>query len=127
MQIHKHPNETHQEFIARAFRWNRVCGEAFAARQARYAALCNCNQGRLACRCQVNESYSATPLPAGAPVLIQGLTGATPFTVQDLRTMGTPLAFGPTVAMSRRRAIWYGAGLVFGVALIAVAVLGFAG
>lgn len=40
--------------------------------------------------------------------------------IREPLPISTPLAFGPTVAMSRRRAIWYGAALAVGVALIAV-------
>lgn len=49
---------------------------------------------------------------------------ATPLTRDEMRKLGTPLAFDPTHSMSRLRAIWYGAGLVFGGALVAVAVFG---
>jgi hypothetical protein len=49
---------------------------------------------------------------------------ATPMTRDELRACGTPLAFGPTHRISRVRAIWYGAGLVFAVSVIAMAVFG---
>lgn len=49
---------------------------------------------------------------------------ATPVSFAELHAKGVPLAFGPTVAMSRVRAILYGAGLVFGGVLIAMAVFG---
>lgn len=112
MNIRKQPNETQEQFIARGFRWNRICGEAFAARQARYA--CNCNQGRLPCSC--------IPRP-----FIDLKSMARPMTRDELRACGTHLAFGPTHRISRVRACWYGAGLVFGVTLIAMAVFGIAG
>jgi hypothetical protein len=103
MQIHKSVNETQAEFVARAFRWNRLMGEALAARKARHA-LCNCNQGRLSCGC---------------------LSGATPMARDELRASGLlPTAPRPLLGVSRVRACWYGAGLVFGVACIAMAVFG---
>jgi len=129
LMISRRTGETDQDFANRAFRWNRLCGKAFEDRQARHA-LCNCNQGRLACGC--GDTYSASPLPdskrfdfyaadrePGVPYV-----GATPLTVEDMRAMGTPLAFGAAYPMTRVRAIWYGAGLVFGVSLIAMAVFG---
>lgn len=83
MQIHKSPNETQEEFLARAFRWNRLVGDAFARRQARYA------------------------------------------TREELRAPGMlPTAPAPLRGVSRVRAIWYGAGLVFGAVCIAMAVFG---
>lgn len=103
MQINKHPNETQAQFLARAFRWNRLCGEAFAARQAR---------------------YSATPATTEKLRTHTFEFGARPMTRDELLACGTPLAFGPTQRMSRLRAIWYGSGLVAGVALVAVAVFG---
>lgn len=110
MQIHKSVNETQEEFVARAFRWNRLMGEALAARKARHA-LCNCPQARMPCVC-------ANPGPA------RPFIQARPMTRDELRACGTPLAFGPTHRISRVRACWYGAGLVFGVACIAMAVFG---
>lgn len=106
MQIHKSVNETDEQFRARAFRWNRLVGEAFARRQARYA--CNCNQGRLPCACEPRPFIQATPVNRDV-----------------LRTTGMlPDAPGPLRGVSRVRACWYGSGLVFGGALIAMAVFG---
>jgi hypothetical protein len=130
LMISRRTGETDQDFANRAFRWNRLCGKAFEDRQARHA-LCNCNQGRLACGC--GDTYSASPVTAGKlnqrlqfvdGVLDLAPTGATPLTLEDMRAMGTPLAFGAAYPMTRVRAIWYGAGLVFAVSLIAVAVFG---
>lgn len=101
MQIHKSVNETEEQFRARAFRWNRLLGEAFDRRQARY---CDCNQGRSPCTCK---------------------TGATPVDRDVLRTTGMlPDAPAPLRGVSRVRACWYGSGLVFGVVCIAMAVFG---
>jgi hypothetical protein len=116
MQIHKQPNETEEQFRARAFRWNRLVGEAFARRQARYA--CNCNQGRLPCNCAMLASLDDLPKVDRS---LQPM--ARPMTREELRACGTPLAFGPTYRMSRLRAIWYGSGLVGAVAVVAVAVM----
>lgn len=108
MQIHKSVNETDEEFRARAFRWNRLVGEVFARRNARYT--CDCNQGRLPCTCE--------PQPFIA-------LGAYPVDRAVLRATGMlPDAPGPLHGVSRVRACWYGAGLVFGGVCIAMAVFG---
>ena len=118
LMISRRTGETDDAFMARAFRWNRLCGKAFEDRQARHA-LCNCNQGRLVCGCKGNaECSDCTPQPA------RPFIQARPMTLDELRACGTPLAFGPTHRISRVRAIWYGAGLVFAVSLIAMAVFG---
>jgi hypothetical protein len=119
MQIHKSVNETQAEFVARAFRWNRLMGEALAARKARHA-LCNCNQGRLSCVCKGHaECSDCTPQPA------RPFVQATPMARDELRKLGMlPTAPRPLLGVSRVRACWYGAGLVFGVACIAMAVFG---
>lgn len=105
MQVTKKPGESDQAFRARAFEANR--------------AACNCNQGRLLCSCLNNGDCSeCNPRPA------RPFIQATKVSFAELHAKGVPLAFGPTVAMSRVRTIWYGAGLVFGAALIAMAVFG---
>jgi len=106
LMISRRADETDQDFANRAFRWNRLCGKAFEDRQARHA-LCNCNQGRLACGCAVPVKRSASPMPMGAKC--------------DRKFKG---ATRPLLGVSRVRAIWYVAGLVFGVSLIAMAVFG---
>lgn len=113
MQINKHPNETTEHFLARAFRWNKLCGEAFARRQARYSAT-PATAEKLRPRIQVLESGGLDYAPSGAR----------PMTRDELLACGTSLAFGPTPRMSRLRAIWYGAGLVAAVAVVVVAVFG---
>jgi hypothetical protein len=118
MIISRRADETDQDFAARAFRWNRLCGKAFEDRQARHA-LCNCNQGRLACNCELLASLDDLPK---VDRTLQPM--ARPMTRDELRACGTPLAFGPTHRISRVRAIWYGAGLVLAVSLIAMAVFG---
>lgn len=116
MQIHKSVNETDEQFRARAFRWNKLVGEAFARRQARY---CDCNQGRRPCTCTLLASLDDLPkVDRTSPPM------ARPMTLEELRACGTPLAFGPTHRISRVRACWYGSGLVFGVVCIAMAVFG---
>lgn len=109
MQIHKSVNETDEQFRARAFRWNKLVGEAFARRQARYA--CNCNQGRLPCSCRLT--------------LNDAFPNATPVDRHVLRASGAlPDAPEPLRGVSLVRACWYGSGLVFGVVCIAMAVFG---
>jgi hypothetical protein len=117
MQIHKSPNETQEEFLARAFRWNKLVGDSFERRQARHS--CDCNQGRKPCTCRLIASLDDLPrVDRTLPPM------ARPMTREELRACGTPLAFGPTYRVSRVRAIWYGAGLVFGAVCIAMAVFG---
>lgn len=118
LMISRRTGENDQDFAARAFLWNRLCGKAFEDRQARHA-LCNCNQGRMSCLCQVIASLDDLPK---VDRTLQPM--ARPMTLDELRACGTPLAFGPTHRISRVRAIWYGSGLVFAVSLIAVAVFG---
>lgn len=111
MQITRLPNESTADFVARVFRINRQ--------------MCECNQGR--------ETYSASPLPAGAlefrttatgTLLIDAPTGATPYTPAELRAMGALHDLYQPPRMTRLRAIWYGSGLVAAAALIATAVFG---
>jgi len=109
MQIHKSVNETDEEFRARAFRWNRLVGEAFARRQARYT-----------CDCQICERCVSPEKPRPFIAI-----GAYPVDRAVLRTTGMlPDAPGPLHGVSRVRACWYGAGLVFGGVCIAMAVFG---
>ena len=116
LMISRRTDETDDAFMARAFRWNRLCGKAFEDRQARHA-LCNCNQGRLACGCEENNETVQGP----ARPFIQ----ARPMTRDELRKFGMlPTAPRPLLGVSRVRAIWYGSGLVFAVSLIAMAVFG---
>lgn len=127
LMISRRIGETDQDFANRAFRWNRLCGKAFEDRQARHA-LCNCNQGRMPCKCGHAPEMPCTG-PTIKDLIDKGYLNpvmpmATPMTRDELRACGTPLAFGPTHRISRVRAIWYGAGLVFGVSLIAMAVFG---
>lgn len=112
MQIHKAVGETQEEFIARAFRWNRLVGEAFARRQARYG--CECNQGRLPCSCRLTLGDAFPNAKAQA----------TPVSIKSLIDDGYLMPYQPVSRMSRVRAYWYGSGLVFGAVLIAMAVFG---
>lgn len=122
MQIHKAVGETQQEFQARAFRWNRLVGEAFARRQARYG--CNCNQGRLPCSCRLTlgEAFPNTKAQRITPNAFE--TQATPVSIKSLIDDGYLMPYQPVSRISRVRACWYGAGLMFGAALIAMAVFG---
>lgn len=99
MQIIRIPGETEEAFRARAFRINRDY-QYFLNR-----STCECNQGRIACDCLIGPKQQARPM-----------------TRDELRALGTPLAFGPTYRMTRVRAIWYCLGLAFGVSLVAMAV-----
>ena len=132
MQITRLPNESTADFVARAFRINRGENNETLPGPARpFIKLCDCNQGRLKCTCR--ETYSASPLPAGAlefrttatgTLLIDAPTGATPYTPDELRAMGALHDLYQPPRMTRLRAIWYGSGLVFGVVCIAMAVFG---
>jgi hypothetical protein len=118
MQIHKHPNETTEQHLARAFRWNKMCGEAFAARQARYSATPLPDAKRF-------EFYAADREP-GVP---NGCATRYEFT-----NLHAPC--GPTIRnlidsgylvrepMSKQRQGWYVVGLAWALSLIAVAVFG---
>lgn len=113
MQIHKSVNETEEQFRARAFRWNRLVGEAFARRQARYKPI---TKAEIIVRDAPSWMTCATPVRA---------SGATPVDRKVLRTFGMlPDAPAPLRGVSRVRACWYGSGLVFGVVCIAMAVFG---
>lgn len=120
MQITRHPNESQEAFAARAFRINRE--------------LCNCNQGRVPCECSdcepgaalplIDPTFSATPAPRRNAEGV--VIGATRWTIEEIRARGTGAYIERmhAEAISQRRGIWYGAGLMFGAALIAVAVFG---
>jgi hypothetical protein len=109
MQIHKHPNETEEQFRTRAFRWNRLVGEAFARRQARYSAT-PATAEKLQTRTKLVECGDQL-------LVVPADTGATRINAP----LGMP--HQPVSRMSRVRAAWYGSGLVGAVALVAVAVM----
>lgn len=119
MQITRLPNESTADFVARAFRINRSVNNETMATPIGIRWVDE--NGRTLSPRQVQVFMENNESIPGPPrVFIQ----ASPVSFKSLQPSSTATWVSNDKQISRRRAIWYGSGLVFGVACIAMAVFG---